>query len=450
MFESLSNSLSKVFAKFSSKGLINEDDFGSSMREVRIALLEADVALPVVKSFIENVKEKALGKEVLKSITPTQLIIKIVHDELTSLLSGEEYSFKCNSNQPATILMVGLQGSGKTTSSAKLAYRLKQQFKKKTLLASLDTSRPAAQEQLEILAIKSELHSLAIIKGQSAIEITKRAMQEALLGGYDAVILDTAGRLHIDHGLMDELQEIKTISKPDEVLLTVDAMTGQDAVNIAKEFHKKLQITGIILSRIDGDSRGGAALSMKYVTGQPIKFIANGEKISDFEPFYAERIASRILDMGDVVSLVERTMENIEQDEAEEFSKRMMKGSFDMNDLASQIKMINKMGGVMSLLGMIPGMKKIKDIVSSQGVDHEKEIAKQLAIISSMTKQERKFPKLLNASRKKRVARGSGVQVQDVNKLFGNFLEMSKMIGQFSKMDKKSLLKSGILNKFGG
>jgi signal recognition particle subunit SRP54 len=447
MFESLSENLGKIFDKLKGRGFLSEDDVNAAMREVRIALLEADVALPVVKEFINSVKEKAIGTEVLKSITPSQMVIKIVQDQLTVMLGSENNELSLQTAPPAVIMMAGLQGSGKTTTSAKIALRLKEKQHKKTLLASLDVARPAAQEQLAVLATQAGVASLPIIKGETPVQIAKRALQTAKLEGFDVVILDTAGRLHIDETLMSELVEIKKLASPVETLLVADSLTGQDAVNVAKEFHEKLTVTGIILTRIDGDNRGGAALSMRSITGCPIKFLGSGEKLTELEEFHPDRIASRILDMGDIVSLVERAAETINQEDAERLAKKVQKGTFDLNDLAEQLKTIRKMGGVGGLMGMLPGMKKIKSQLADANID-EKIIIRQEAIISSMTKQERKNAKIINASRRRRIAIGSGVTVQDVNRLLKQYQDMSTMMKKVSKMDKKSFMRSGLGNLF--
>lgn len=427
MFSKLGNSLGKIFDKLRGKGRISEEDLNLAMREIRLALLEADVSLQVAKDFIKIVQEKAVGVELIKSITPGQQIVKIVHDELVMLLGSEAQELNLTTEPPAVIMMVGLQGSGKTTSSAKLALRLRNKLKKKSLLASLDIYRPAAQEQLQVLATQLGIDALPINAGEKPVEITKRALKEAKLGGYDILILDTAGRLHTDQQLIDELKQVKQLSNPIETLLVADSLTGQDAVNIAKEFNEKVGITGIILTRIDGDARGGAALSMRQVTAQPIKFIGVGEKPSDFEEFHPERIASRILDMGDVVSLVEKAAEAISEEEAQAMTKRLQKGQFDLNDLLSQLRNLKKMGGMGKMLNFIPGISKFKAEIDKANIN-ENTFAHQEAIILSMTKKERRNPDLLNASRRKRIASGSGTSVQEVNKLIKQFLTMHKMM----------------------
>ncbi|MCE3232091.1 MAG: signal recognition particle protein [Rickettsiaceae bacterium] len=443
MFESLSDNLNKVFSRLKSKGVLTEDDVNTAMREVRVALLEADVSLSVAKDFIAKVKEKAIGSDVVKSISPGQMVVKIVQDNLEQMLGSDESEINLNAVPPAVIMMIGLQGSGKTTSSGKLANFLNKKRNKKILLASLDIYRPAAQEQLEILGKQIVVDSLPIIKEEKPVAITKRAMEQGKLGGYDVVILDTAGRLHIDEELMQELQKVKEIAKPVETLLVADSLTGQDAVNIASQFNEKVGITGIILTRIDGDGRGGAALSMRAVTGCPIKFMGVGERISEFEAFHPNRIASRILGMGDVVSLVERAMENVDIDEAQKMESKIRKGQFDMNDLSKQLKMMRKMGGIGGLVGMIPGIGKMKKEIEESGVD-DRLIIRQEAMISSMTKKERRNPGVINASRKKRIAAGAGVSVQDLNRLLKQHLQMATMMKKLGRMDKKTLMRGGL------
>ncbi len=433
MFESLSNRLGGIFSGLGKRGRLTEKDIDSAMREVRIALLEADVALPVVKDFIASLKEKAIGAEVVKNVNPAQMVIKLVQDHLEELLGSETAELNLRATPPVVILMCGLQGSGKTTSSGKLALRLKSKENKKVMLASLDTQRPAAQEQLEVLAGQVEVDSLPIVKGENAVTITKRALKEAKLTGQDVLILDTAGRLHLDDTLMDELIEVRNLAKPTETLLVADSLTGQDAVTIAHEFHEKISITGIILTRVDGDGRGGAALSMRQVTGQPIKFMGVGEKPTEFEAFHPERIASRILDMGDVVSLVERAAENFDEADAKEMQAKLKAGVFDFNDLSKQLNQMSKMGGLGSLMKMLPGMGKMKDQLASAGMD-DGMVKRQLSIIGSMTKKERENPKLLNGSRKKRIAAGCGMEVSEVNKLMKAQMQMQTMMKKMKKM----------------
>lgn len=445
MFESLSTNLNKVFDKLRGRGFLNEADVDAAMREIRIALLEADVALPVAKAFISAVKEKAIGQEVLKSVSPGQMVVKIVYDHLKDMLGAEQSALNLATTPPAVVMMVGLQGSGKTTSTAKIALRLKNKQNKKTLLASLDVRRPAAQAQLATLGVQVGVATLPIIAGETPIQITRRALEMGRLEGFDVVMLDTAGRLHIDSELMQELKEVKQLSQPIETLLVADSLTGQDAVNVAREFNDQVGVTGIVLTRIDGDGRGGAALSMRQVTGCPIKFLGVGEKPADMEEFHPDRIASRILDMGDVISLVEKAAESINEQEAIDLAKKVKKGKFDLEDLASQLKNLKKMGGIGGLMGMLPGIGKIKKQLSEAEID-ESILNRQLAIISSMTAKERKNADLLNGSRKRRIAMGSGVTVQEVNRLLKQYKDMSKMMKRFGKMDKKTFMRSGLGN----
>ncbi|MDP5110491.1 MAG: signal recognition particle protein [Rickettsiaceae bacterium] len=444
MFQTLTQNLTKIFDKIKGTGALSEEQIDSAMRDIRVALLEADVALPVVREFIANVKEKAKGQEVIKSVSPAQMVIKIINDEMVSFLAPDENESKLNlsSTPPVNLLIVGLQGSGKTTASAKLALKLKNQ-NKKVLLVSLDTYRPAAQDQLEVLAKDIGVESLPIIKEQKPLEITKRAISESKLLGYDVVIYDSAGRLHIDEEMIAEVASVKQMINPTETLLVIDSMIGQDAITVASTFEEKLNISGVILSRIDGDSRGGAALSVRHVTGKPIKFLSTGEKPKDFEEFDAKRITSRILDMGDIVSFVEKAASVIDQKEAEKSAARLKKGKFDLNDYISQIKTIRKLGGFGSMLSMLPGVSKFADKLGTS-VDGDKMLNMQEAIVLSMTKKERRNPDLLNASRKKRVASGSGTTVQQVNTLLKQFKQISTMMKKASKMDPKSLMRSGI------
>jgi len=445
MFSNLSGKLTGIFDKLRGRGVLSEADIDSALREVRIALLEADVALPVVKDFIQSLKEKAVGAEIVKSISPAQMVIKLVQDHLTRLLGSEYSELNLAATPPAVVLMVGLQGSGKTTSTGKLALRLKNRQNKKILLASLDVYRPAAQQQLEVLAKQVGVDSLPIVEDEQPYAITKRALETGKLEGYDVILLDTAGRLHIDEALMQELQDIKKISNPVETLLVADSLTGQDAVNIASEFHSKIGITGIILTRLDGDGRGGAALSMRAVTGQPIKFAGMGEKLSDFEEFHPARIAGRILDMGDVVSLVEKAAETIDKQEAEKMAAKLQEGKFDFDDLLSQLRTMKKMGGVSGLMSMLPGVGKIKEQMANANID-ENMLARQEAIILSMTIKERKNPKLLNGGRKQRIAKGSGTTVQEINKLFKGWQQMETMMKQMKKLGKQGMLRGGLKN----
>ena len=444
MFQTLTQSLTKIFDKIKGSGALTEEQIDSAMRDIRIALLEADVALPVVREFIASVKERAKGQEVIKSISPAQMVIKIINDELENLLAptADEAKLNLASTPPVSLLIVGLQGSGKTTATAKLGLKLKNQ-NKKVLLVSLDTYRPAAQDQLEILGRDIGVDTLEIIKEQQPLEITKRAFKEAKLSGYDVVIYDSAGRLHIDEAMINEVASVKKIITPTETLLVIDSMIGQDAVTVASAFEEKLNITGVILSRIDGDSRGGAALSVRHVTGKPIKFLSTGEKPADFEEFDAKRIASRILDMGDVVSLVEKAASFIDEKEAEKTAARLKKGKFDLDDYISQIKMIKKMGGMSSMMSMIPGASKLANKMGDADKG-DKTLSHQVSIVLSMTKKERRTPDILNASRKKRVASGSGTSIQQVNVLLKQFKQISTMMKKASKMNPKSLMRSGI------
>jgi len=434
MFDSLSDRLGGVFDKLRGRGALKEQDVRDAMREVRIALLEADVALPVVRRFIDSVTEQAIGQSVLRSVTPGQQVVKIVNDALVEMLGGAEPSeLDLNATPPVVILMVGLQGSGKTTTTAKLAKLLKDKQGKKVLMASLDVNRPAAQEQLAVLGEQVGVATLPIIAGQQPTEIATRAMQSAKLTATDVLLLDTAGRLHVDQALMDEMKAVAAIASPRETLLVVDSLTGQDAVNVAQSFAGQVDLTGVVLTRMDGDARGGAALSMRAVTGKPIKFAGTGEKIDALEVFQPSRVAGRILGMGDIVSIVEKAAEAIEADEAERMAERMAKGQFDMNDLRTQLKQMQNMGGIGALAGLIPGMKKAKAAMAQGGMD-ERVLVRMDAIIGSMTPKERAKPQLLNAKRKIRIAKGSGVQVQDVNKLLKMHQEMERAMKQIKKM----------------
>ncbi len=440
MFESLSDKLGGIFDRLRRKGLLTEADVAAALREVRVALLEADVALPVVKDFIQRVQDKAVGQEVLRSVTPGQMVVKLVHDELVAMLGQEAVELSLGSNPPGVILMVGLQGSGKTTTSGKIAKRLIEKERRKVLLASLDTRRPAAQEQLQILAGQTGAGSVPIVPGQAPLEITRRALEIARREGYDVLILDTAGRLAIDEELMAEVAAVKDLARPHEVLLVADAMTGQDAVNVAKAFHARVAVTGIVLTRMDGDARGGAALSMRAVTGCPIKLFGTGEKLDGLETFHPDRLAGRILGMGDVVSLVERAAETIDREEAEKLAAKMQGGgAFTLEDLLSQLRQIKKMGGMSGLMKFMPGMGKIKEKLAEAKLN-ENVIARQEAIILSMTRQERRDPDLIKAKRKIRIANGSGTSVQDVNKLLKQYEQMRDMMKQMQKMSKSGKL----------
>ena len=434
MFDSLSDRLGSVFDKLRGRGALNEQDVRDAMREVRIALLEADVALPVVRRFIDDVTEKAVGQSVLRSVTPGQQVVKIVNDALVDMLGGEEVpGLDLNAAPPVVILMVGLQGSGKTTTTAKLGKLLKEKQGKKVMMASLDVNRPAAQEQLKVLGEQVDVLTLPIIPGQQPTEIATRAMQSAKLQAVDVLLLDTAGRLHVDQALMDEMKAVAAISTPRETLLVVDALTGQDAVNVAQSFAGQVELTGVVLTRLDGDARGGAALSMRHVTGKPIKFAGMGEKLDALEVFNPGRVAGRILGMGDIVSIVEKAAATIQEEEAEAMAKRMAKGQFDMNDLRTQLRQMQKMGGLGALAGMMPGMKEAKQAMESSGMD-DRVLLRMDAIIGSMTPKERARPDLLNAKRKIRIANGSGTQVQDVNKILKMHQEMERAMKQIKKM----------------
>lgn len=446
MFESLGEKLSSAFKKLKGKGVITETTLNDAMREIRVALLEADVALEVSKSFIQLVKEKALGKEVLKSVDPAQMVVKIVNDELIEILGSENYELNLKSKPPAIVLLAGLQGSGKTTSAAKLAKRITKTSNKKVLMASLDVYRPAAQEQLEVLGNQNQIQTLEIIKNQKPLEIAERAVNYAKSEFFDVLILDSAGRNQVDDKMMKEIVTISKKIKTTERLLVVDSMAGQDAVNTAKHFNTALDLTGILLTRVDGDSRGGAALSMKSVAKCPIKFIGVGEKVEDLEEFHPDRIANRILGMGDVVTLVEKAHEEINEKEAEDLQKRFLKGKFTLNDYSKQLNQISKMGGISGLLKYLPGLNEIKNKIEESN-EHNEIINIQNSIISSMTKKERIYPELIKASRKKRISLGSGRSVQEINKLLKQFKKMSQMVKKVGKNKQlESMLKSGDQN----
>ncbi len=442
MFEKITNSFNGILDKIRRKRLINEEDLDGAMREIRLALLEADVSLPIIKEFIKNVKEKAIGQQVIKNVKPDEMIVKIVNDELIKLL-GTDLGEIDLSNQPTIILMVGLQGSGKTTTSGKFAVRFKNKFNKKVLLVSLDIYRPAAQKQLEILAKQNSIDSLNIIEDQKPLEICKRALE--LKNNYDVIIFDTAGRLHIDRSLMGELKQIKDLMKPTETVLVADSLLGQDSVNVAREFNEQVGIDSIVLTRIDGDGRGGCALSMKLSTGCPIRYISNGEKVKDLDIFHPERIASRMLDMGDIVTFVEKAEEIVEKEEIERLENKLKNGSFNLNDLLKQLKSLKKFGGVLNVLSFLPGANKIKDIIANNEEFGDKEFRKQEAIISSMTVIEREKPEILNSSRKFRIAKGSGTTIQDVNSLLKKFKMVKDITCKLGKMDSnqvKNLMKN--------
>ncbi|WP_207774684.1 signal recognition particle protein [Sphingosinicella sp. YJ22] len=433
MFESLSDRLSGVFDRLRGRGALTEADVRAAMREVRIALLEADVALPVVREFVDKATEQAVGQQVLRSVTPGQQVVKIVNDALVEMLGAEEAALDLAVTPPAIVMMVGLQGSGKTTTTAKLAKRLSEKDRKKVLMASLDVQRPAAQEQLAVLGRQTDVATLPIVPGQQPVEIARRAVQAAKLQGYDVLMLDTAGRLAVDQALMDEMKAVAAATSPTEILLVADSMTGQDAVNTAKIFSEEVALTGVVLTRMDGDARGGAALSMRAVTGRPIKFAGVGEGMDALEVFSPGRVAGRILGMGDIVSLVEKAQETIQAEEADALAKKMAKGQFDLNDLRMQLQQMQRMGGLGALAGMMPGMGKLKgqvDAIDGQG----KMLARLDAIVGSMTAKERAKPELLNAKRKIRVAKGSGTTVQDVNRLLKMHQEMANAMKKIRKM----------------
>ncbi len=443
MFEGLTGRLGDIFDRLRRNAVLTEDDVATAMREVRIALLEADVALPVVKQFVAAVKQRAVGQEVLRSVSPGQQVVKIVHDHLVELLGQGETDLMLNAPPPVVLLMVGLQGSGKTTTSAKIAYRLRTRERKKVLMASLDTRRPAAQEQLSVLGEQVDVSTLPIVAGQAPTAITDRALSTARLAGYDVLVLDTAGRLAIDDELMDEVAAVRDLAQPTETLLVADAMTGQDAVAVASTFDLRIGITGIVLTRIDGDARGGGALSMRQITGKPIKLLGVGEKVDALETFHPDRIAGRILGMGDVVSLVEKAAETIDRAEAEKLAAKVQKGSFDLDDMAAQFRQIRKMGGMSGLMGLLPGVGKLKNQMKDANVD-EAQIKRMEAVILSMTKAERRDIRVLNASRRRRIAAGSGTSVQDVNRLIKQFQEMQGMMKKAKKLGKKGLMRHGL------
>jgi signal recognition particle subunit SRP54 len=442
MFDTLSERLSGILDKLTGRGALSETDVATAMREVRRALIEADVALDVVRSFTDRVRAKAVGHELVKTVTPGQMVVKIVHDELVETLGREAEPIDLNAASPFAIMMVGLQGSGKTTTTAKIAKRLTERDKKRVLMASLDTRRPAAQEQLKILGEQTGVDTLPIVTGQTPPQIARRAMEAGRLGGYDVVMLDTAGRLHIDEALMAEMVDIRDTARPHETLLVADSLTGQDAVNLARTFDERIGISGIVLTRIDGDGRGGAALSMRAVTGKPIKLLGTGEKLDGLEDFHPERVAGRILGMGDVVSLVERAAATIDAEKAQKTAAKMQKGEFDLQDLADQLGQMQKLGGMSSILGMLPGIGKMKKQIDGSGLD-DRMFKQQSAIISSMTPQERRHPKILAASRKRRIAAGSGTSVQEINKLLKMHRQMADMMKSVSRG------KGGLAKMFG-
>ena len=449
MFENLSERLGGVFDRLTKQGALSEDDVKTALREVRVALLEADVSLPVARDFIKKVEAKATGAAVTKSVTPGQQVVKIVHDELQHVLTGDTDpgALKID-NPPAPILMVGLQGSGKTTTTAKLAKRLKEREGKRVLMASLDTNRPAAMEQLAILGKQIGVDTLPIVKGEDPVAIAKRAKTQASLGGYDVYMLDTAGRLHIDQDLIAQAAAVRDVANPREILLVVDGLTGQDAVNVAQEFDDKIGVTGVVLTRMDGDGRGGAALSMRAITGKPIRFVGLGEKMDAIETFEPSRIAGRILGMGDIVALVEKAQQTLEAEQAERMMKRFQKGAFNMNDLKMQLEQMMKMGGMESMMGMLPGMGKMSKQMADAGLD-DSILKRQIALINSMTKKERANPALLQASRKKRIAAGAGLDVSELNKLIKQHRQMADMMKKMGRMGKGGMLKQAMKQMMG-
>ena len=441
MFENLTSKLEKVFSKLKQAPSLTEEQVESGLKEIRIALLEADVALEVVKEFISKIKPKAIGQEIIKSTTPGQMIVKIVNDELISLLGSKTQEINLKAKSPVSFLLVGLQGSGKTTSAAKLSKFINKKFKKKVMLVSLDIYRPAAQEQLRILAEANQIEHLPIVKNQTPLDISKRALNSATLSGIDVIIFDSAGRTQIDLTMMTEIKQVKDIINPTETILVADALTGQVAANIAKEFDKAVNLSSVILTRVDGDGRGGAALSMKQITGKPIKLIGVGEKIEDLEQFHPERIAKRILGMGDIVSLVEKASQDLDEKKVEEIEKELSQGLFTMENYLSQIRQMKKMGGMDGVMSLLPGVSKIKQQLNEASID-ENILSQNEAVILSMTKKERANPKIISGSRRKRISNGSGVDVTKINKLLKQFKMMSEMM---KKMSKGKKIPSGII-----
>lgn len=448
VFQTLSQRLGQVFEKLRGRGLLTDEDVNTALREIRIALLEADVALPVVKKFIEDIREKAVGHEIVRSIAPGQMVVKIVHDHLIKILGDAAEPLNVSAVSPFSYLVVGLQGSGKTTTTAKLGRYLKEKQKKTPLLVSLDIYRPAAQKQLAVLANQLGITSLEIIPDQSPLQIAQRALNEAKRLNIDVILFDTAGRLHVDQPLMEEVVDLKKMINPLETILIADAMTGQDAVNSAQQFQDQIGLTSLILTRVDGDSRGGAILSMRAITGAPIKFLGVGEKTDELEVFQPERIANRLLDRGDIVSLVEKAHETINQEDAEKLAKKMQKGHFDLNDMAKQLEQMVKMGGLSGLMKFLPGVGKIKDKMQEAGIEDQL-LKRQIAIIYSMTSKERKDWRLLNASRKRRVALGCGQTVADVNRLLKQFQQMQTVMKQMGKLGQKGFMRQGLKGLFG-
>ena len=448
MFENLTNKLEKIFSKLKSAPSLTEEQVDSGLKEIRLALLEADVALPVVKDFISKIKPKAIGQEIIRSTSPGQMIVKIVYDELVSILGSKNEELNLKAVPPVSILLVGLQGSGKTTSAAKLAKLIEEKHKKKVMLVSLDVYRPAAQEQLKLLAETNGIQNLPIIEKQQPLDITKRALNAANLNGSDVVIFDTAGRTQIDLPMMSEIKQVKEITNPAETILVADSLTGQIAVNVAKEFNTAVNLSSIILTRVDGDARGGAALSMKHVTGKPIKYIGVGEKISDFELFHPDRLANRILGMGDVVTLVEKAAQDLGEEKLKETEEEFKKGIFTMDSYLSQLRQMKKMGGMEGVMSMLPGANKMKEKMDQANID-EKMLIENEALILSMTKKEKENPKIISGSRRKRIAKGSGVDVSKINKLLKQFKMMSDMMKKMSQGKKipSGMISDEILNQ---
>ncbi len=444
MFDSLSGKLGQIFDRLRGRGTLSPADVDAALAEVRVALLEADVALPVVKGFLDQVRAKAAGEEVLRSVTPGQMVVKLVHDALVEVLGGAgDTELNLDATTPVPVLLLGLQGSGKTTTAAKIALRLKTRDKKKVLLASLDVARPAAQEQLRVLGEQAGVATLPVVVGELPVGIARRAMEAGRFGGYDVVLLDAAGRLHVDEAMMAEAAAVRDAVRPHETLLVADAMTGQDAVKIAEAFHRRVGVTGIVLTRVDGDGRGGAALSMRAVTGQPIKFMGVGEKLDALEPFHPSRIASRILGMGDVVSLVEKAAAGIERDEAERIAARLEKGEFDLNDMADQLRRMRQMGGLSGMMALLPGVGAMQKQLASAKID-ENMLRRQEAIIQSMTRKERRLPKIIQASRKRRIAAGAGASVPEINKLLKQHQQAADMMKRMKKLGQKGFMRAGL------
>ena len=443
MFENLTNKFEGILEKFKKSPSLDESQVDDGLRLIRQALLEADVSLDVVKEFVSNVKPKVLGKEILRSTAPGQMVVKIVYDELINFLGDKNQEINLKSNPPISIMMVGLQGSGKTTSTAKLSKFLEKNNKKKILMVSLDIYRPAAQDQLKVLGEQNNIQTLPIIEGQTPTDICRRALTAANLNGSDVIIFDTAGRTQIDLQMMSEIKQIEEVIKPIETILVADSLTGQVAANVAKEFGNTVKLTGIILTRADGDGRGGAALSMKHVANVPIKFLGMGEKIENFEIFHPDRIANRILGMGDIVSLVEKAAQDIDEEKLKEAEETLKKGQFSLDDYLTQLKQMKKMGGIEGVMSFLPGVSKLKSQMDQAGVD-EKIITQNEAVILSMTKQERDNPKIINGSRKKRIANGSGTDIATINKLLKQFKMMSDMMKKMSKGNTKGLMDKGL------